>query len=278
MTRSMAELLMVTDLKKFSKVADPRKPGPLGLPTGHVAHEHLWEVGPGNSFSLGGKTYWVFTCDLHEWIMDGLKRKTQIIYPKETAYILWRLNLAPGKRVGEAGAGSGALTTAMARAVGPTGAVYTWEEDPRLAAQARKNLDFSDFAHVTLKEGKLEEGLDQENLDAFFLDMRHPWEALPRVREALAPTGHVGILVPTANQVSASIRALETLGFFLLDVMEILMRFYKPVPARLRPTDRMVAHTGYLLFARRLKGREAGLADQVETVPFDPEDDWDPCV
>ncbi|MBU2487998.1 MAG: methyltransferase domain-containing protein [Proteobacteria bacterium] len=279
MTRSLADLLIVTDRMKFSRVADPAKPGPVGLPTGHMTHEELWAVGPGNSFVQKGKTYWVLTCDLHEWTMHGLRRKTQIIYPKDTAYILWRLNLCSGKRVGEAGTGSGALTSAMARAVGPEGAVYTWEEDPRLLAQARKNLDFVEFSHVHTHEGRLEEGLDQENLDAFFLDMRHPWEVMARVRDALAPSGHLGILVPTANQVSASIRALTNLNFHLLDVMEIFIRFYKPVPARLRPTDRMVAHTGYLLFARRLKGMETAATDP-EAAPaaweaYDPDGDFD---
>lgn len=90
-------------------------------------------------------------------------------------------------------------------------------------------------------------------MDAFFLDVRKPWEVLEEVRKALKPAGHLGILVPTTNQVSESLAALEENGFYISEVSEILLRKYKLNPQRLRPEDLMVGHTGYLIFARKLE-------------------------
>jgi tRNA (adenine57-N1/adenine58-N1)-methyltransferase len=77
-----------------------------------------------------------------------------------------------------------------------------------------------------------------------------PHDYLPQVRAALKPGGYFGSILPTTNQVSMLLVALKRERFGFIDVCEIILRYYKPVPERLRPTDRMVAHTGYLIFAR----------------------------
>lgn len=118
---------------------------------------------------------------------------------------------------------------------------------------AGKNLArFSLKDYVDLKVRNVAEGFDERNVDAAFLDMREPWHVVAQVREALKDGGFFGALLPTTNQVSELLRALEAHSFADLEVEELLQRGYKPIADRLRPSDRMVAHTGYLIFARKV--------------------------
>ncbi|OQA99748.1 MAG: tRNA (adenine(58)-N(1))-methyltransferase TrmI [Chloroflexi bacterium ADurb.Bin222] len=92
----------------------------------------------------------------------------------------------------------------------------------------------------------------QHDADAVFLDVREPWDYLPQVHAALKGGGFFGALVPTTNQVTELLEGLAHNAFGFVQVDELLLRSYKAVAARLRPMDRMVAHTGYLIFARAL--------------------------
>lgn len=180
-----------------------------------------------------------------------LKRTTQIMFPKDIGYVLMKLNVQPGSRVVEAGTGSGGLAIALARAVGPAGRVYSYESNPQALARARKNLDALGLLDIVeLKERDIEAGFDETDADALFLDVRHPWQYLAQVRAALKQGGFFGAIVPTTNQVSRLLEALSRNAFANIQVEELMLRTYKTLPTRLRPMDRMVAHTGYLIFAR----------------------------
>ena len=96
----------------------------------------------------------------------------------------------------------------------------------------------------------ISEGFDENDVEALFLDLPSPHLFLPQVRDALSNSGRFGAILPTTNQVSRLLETFPRHDFDLIDVCEIYIRFYKPVADRLRPTDRMVAHTGYLIFAR----------------------------
>jgi tRNA (adenine57-N1/adenine58-N1)-methyltransferase len=190
-----------------------------------------------------------------------LKRTTQIMYPKDIGYALLKLNVMPGSRVVEAGTGSGGLTLALARAVGQEGRLYSYEVRADILRLAQKNLESLGLAEaVDLKQRDIAEGLDERDVDALFLDVRRPWAYLAQVAEALKDSGFFGAILPTTNQVAELVRALEAMGTFArIEVEEILVRPYKAVPTRLRPIDRMVAHTGYLIFARKVS-RQVGEA------------------
>jgi tRNA (adenine57-N1/adenine58-N1)-methyltransferase len=154
----------------------------------------------------------------------------------------------------EAGTGSGSMTTALASAVGPQGRVISYEVKPDVQNLARKNLTrFGLDARVDLKLRDIQEGFDETNVDAFFLDVPNPYDYTAQVRAALKPGGYLCCLIPTFNQVEKTLIALRHSQFAFVEVCELLLRYYKPEPARIRPTDRMVAHTGFLLFARRIE-------------------------
>lgn len=184
-------------------------------------------------------------------LLKGIKRNTQILYPKDIGYILVSLGVGPGMHVLEAGTGSGALTCAFAYAVGSEGHVTTYEVREQMQELARRNLRTLDLEdRVTFKLGNVEDGFEETGVDALFLDLPNPFDYISQVRNALKPGGFFGSILPTVNQVEKLLVALRQNRFAFLDVCEILLRYYKPEPNRLRPADRMVAHTGFLIFAR----------------------------
>lgn len=190
---------------------------------------------------------------LYDVIMN-LERISQIVYPKEIGYILMKLSVGPGSHIVEAGTGSGALTAALAHAVRPSGRVHSYDVRGDMLRVATRNLtNAALIEYVELKQRDIAEGFDEQDADALFLDVREPWHYLQQAWNALTEGGFFGAIVPTTNQVSDLIAGLNLAHFTDIEVCEILFRAYKPVPARLRPVDRMTAHTGYLVFARRLE-------------------------
>lgn len=192
-------------------------------------------------------------------LITNIKRNTQIIYPKDIGYAVMIMGIGPGMHVLEAGTGSGALTTALAFFVGETGKVTSYETREQMQNLARNNLTRVDLLdRVNLKLGDIAEGFTEREVDAVFLDLPNPYDYIPQVKAALKLGGFVGMLLPTTNQVTKVLPALRANDFAFVEVCEILLRFYKPDWERLRPTDRMVAHTGFLIFARSVMEKPEG--------------------
>ena len=235
--------------KRYFRILDPQDT--LNTNDGQLQMQKVLENGFGSRLDTHlGKTYTVLKPTLYD-LIKSVKRRTQIIYPKDIGYIVVKLGIGPGSRVIESGSGSGALTTALAWFVGEQGKVYSFERRQEFAELCRKNLERNGLgSRVEIINRDIELGFEQKEVDALFLDVRTPWDYLEHIPEALLPGGPVGFLLPTVNQVSMLLEALEAGPFSSVEVLEILVRRYKPVPERLRPDDRMVAHTGYLVFAR----------------------------
>lgn len=190
-------------------------------------------------------------------VMKSVKRGTQIIYPKDAAYIVHRLSLHAGSRVIEAGTGSGGLTTALAWAVMPTGMVFTHEVRPDIYQVARENLSrLGLLPYVKMFVTDIDDGFKADDVDAVFLDVREPWHYLPAARKALRPGGFFASLLPTANQVIELLNGFDRHHFADVSVEELILRRYKATPDRFRPDDNLIGHTGYLIFARCIDARE----------------------
>jgi len=218
-------------------------------------------------FSHTGAPFFLLQPSLADLLID-LPRTTQILYPKDIGFILVTMGIGPGQTVMEAGTGSGSMTTALAYAVGSEGRVISYEVKPDVQNLARKNLNrFCLASRVDFKLRDIQQGFDETDADSFFLDLPNPYDYTAQVRAALKPGGYLCCLLPTFNQVEKTLYSLHRENFAFIEVCEVLLRYYQPEPTKLRPTDRMVAHTGFLIFARRIepsedpRGRE--LAEEV---------------
>jgi tRNA (adenine57-N1/adenine58-N1)-methyltransferase len=221
---------------------------------GVLQHDYLIGKPWGSQvFSHLGAPFFLLQPSLADVLVD-LPRSTQILYPKDIGFILVTMGIGPGKKVVEAGTGSGSMTIAAAFAVGPQGRVVTYEIRDDTQNLARKNLERVGLAaRVDFKLRDIQQGFDETDADAFFLDVPNPWDYVPQVRAALKPGGYFCSLVPTFNQIEHLLLSMRRSRFAFVEVCEILLRYFKPEPARIRPTDRMVAHTGFLIFGRRIE-------------------------
>jgi len=187
-------------------------------------------------------------------LVKHIKRNTQILFPKDIGYILLKLSVKPGRLIVEAGTGSGGMTLALALSTAPLGKVISYEVRPEMQAMAIKNMTRYDIPPdlVEFKLRDIAEGFDETQADAFFLDVPQPWDYLSQVAACLRSGGFFATLIPTMNQAVTTIAALENGPFGLIEMEELLLRPYKAVSTRVRPADRMVAHTAYLIFARKM--------------------------
>ena len=226
----------------------------FGTHRGVLQHDDLIGKPWGSQvFSHNGSPFFLLQPSLAD-ILNEMPRTTQIMYPKDIGFILITMSVGPGQTVMEAGTGSGSMTTALAYAVGPEGHVISYETKPDVQNLARKNLTRLDLAsRVDFKLRNIESGFDETDVDSFFLDVPNPYDYAAQVRSALRPGGYLCCLIPTFNQVEKTLHALRRGNFAFIEVCELLLRFYQPEPSKIRPTDRMVAHTGYLVFGRRIE-------------------------
>ena len=182
-----------------------------------------------------------------------IKRSSQIVYPKDAGYILLKLGIRSGCRVVEAGTGSGGMALMLAQAVMPTGKVYSYDTRPEMQKLAKRNLakvglvDYVDF-----KLQDVGDGFDETDVDALFFDLPRPWDYLEQAADVLCNGGFFGCILPTTNQVADLLHFLTKSPFTMVEVEELILRPYKAVPARLRPNDRIIGHTGFLTFSRKL--------------------------
>lgn len=261
----LAQLVGLTH-KHFIFILQPG--GDFQSHRGVIKHDDLIGKPWGSQvFSHTGAPFFLLQPSMAD-ILNELPRTTQILYPKDIGYILIQMGISEGQTVMEAGTGSGSMTIAMASAIGPEGKVISYEQKPDTQNLARKNLERIGLAsRVDFKLRDIQEGFDETDADAFFLDVQNPYDYIQQVRNAIKPGGFFGTLVPTYNQVEKILYALKKYDFAFVEVCELMLRYYKTNPARLRPTDRMIAHTGYLVFARKIEPsddpRGAALAKEI---------------
>ena len=189
-----------------------------------------------------------------------MPRLATVMYPKDLGAMLFYADIFTGARVLEAGAGSGAVTMTLLRAVGETGRVFTYDIRQDMIDQARANISryFENWDNLELKLGDVYEGLEEEDLDRIVLDLPEPWHVVPHASERLVPGGLFFGFIPTVPQVDELVRALRLQRTFgMIETMEIMMRQWNVSGRSVRPSHRMVGHTGFIVTARRVSERSS---------------------
>ncbi len=222
---------------------------------GAVAHDDLIGAADGSVVaSSGGTQYLALRPLLADYVLS-MPRGAQVIYPKDAAQIVAYGDIFPGATVLEAGAGSGALTCSLLRAVGERGRVISYELREDFAAIARRNVEaFFDGPPPgwDLRVGDVA-GSGEPGVDRVVLDMLAPWEVLDVVARALVPGGVLVGYVATTPQLSELVEALRARGGFTEPrAWETLARDWHIEGLAVRPDHRMIAHTAFLVTARRL--------------------------
>jgi tRNA (adenine57-N1/adenine58-N1)-methyltransferase len=205
--------------------------------------------------STGGTPYVAFRPLLADFVLS-MPRGATVVYPKDAAQIVAFADVFPGARVLEAGAGSGALSCSLLRAVGDTGQVISYERRPDFAEIAALNVEmFFSGPHPAweCRIGDVGEATDLPEVDRVVLDMLSPWEVLPAVTQALIPGGVLCGYVATTTQLSRLVEAIrESTSYAEPSPWETMARNWHVDGLAVRPDHRMVGHTGFLVTARRL--------------------------
>lgn len=183
-----------------------------------------------------------------------MARKTQIIYPEDAGLILIYSGIGPGSMVIEAGSGSGALSCILGNYVRPKGHVYSYDIREKSLNRAKKNVARANLEdYITIKYGNiLEDELNHKNIDSVVLDMPQPWQAIERVKKYLKLSGTLVSFSPTIEQVKKTTFALKENEFIEINTYELIKRRIQVKPNATRPETRMVGHSGYITFARKL--------------------------
>ena len=193
-----------------------------------------------------------------------MPRLATVMYPKDLGAMLIYADIFPGARVLEAGAGSGALTMTLLRAVGASGRVYTYDLRRDMIEQAEANVAryFDSWDNLEMKIGDVYEGIDEDDLDRVILDLPEPWRVAPHASESLVPGGLFFGFAPTVPQVDQLVKTLRSLRTFnMIETMEIMMRQWNVSGRSVRPSHRMVGHTGFIITARKTSPRASGEAE-----------------
>ena len=183
-----------------------------------------------------------------------MPRVATVVYPKDIGAIITYGDIFPGARVMEAGTGSGALTIALARAVGERGKVLTYDIREDMTVRAQKNLAaiMPEHPQVTFMNGDVSESIPDIDLDRIVLDLPEPWQVVPHAVEALVPGGVILCFLPTVLQVHELVMALEDANTFgMIETTEIFMRTWSVRGRSVRPDHRMIGHTGFITTARK---------------------------
>jgi tRNA (adenine57-N1/adenine58-N1)-methyltransferase len=205
--------------------------------------------------SATGMAFRAFRPRMADFVLK-MPRGAQVVYPKDVGAILVEADVFPGARVLEAGTGSGSLTMALCRAVGPEGRVVSYELRPEFQAKAADNLEM--FLGklppwLELREGDVRQvAATGERFDRVVLDLPEPWDVLEALEGALEPGGVVCGYLPTTVQVQQLVLALEERAYEHLETFEVLHRSWHVTARSVRPDHRMIAHTGFVTVARRM--------------------------
>ena len=206
----------------------------------------------GKQLEIGNKQFWILTPSLQDKL-QGMKRRAQIILPRDAAHIVMNCSIESGNKVLEAGIGSGSLTIALANSIAPNGKVISYDHREDFIDHAMKNLKTAKLdKHVTAKIMDITKGIDEKDLDAVILDIPDPWKAVVHAWKALKPGGYLCSYSPLISQVEKTVKEIEKHSFIEVKTIENIQREMIVSDHGTRPSFDMLGHTGYLTFARKV--------------------------
>jgi len=183
-----------------------------------------------------------------------MSRKTQIIYPEDAGLILIYSGIGPGSKVIEAGCGSGALTCILGNYVRPDGYIFSYDIRKKSLKRALSNVlkaDLQDFVSIQYGDILIDD-LGHTNVDSVVLDMPQPWKAIERIKSYLKLSGTLVSFSPAIEQVKKTTFALQENGFYEINTYELIKRRIQVKKNATHPEVRMIGHTGYMTFARKI--------------------------
>jgi tRNA (adenine57-N1/adenine58-N1)-methyltransferase len=256
------DLVLLKDKKQRKYLILLKKGRVFEFHRGKVLHDEILKRGIGGKVtSSKGAELLILKPTLADFVFKKLKRISQIIYPKDVGQILVLADIFPKAKVLEAGCGSGALTCYLIRAVGEKGKVFAIDEREDMIKTTKENIEkfyqkkIEEIKSLVLKKMNLSE-VKEKDFDRVILDMVDPWNYLQKVKEILKEGGILACWLPTVLQIFNLVDTVEGKfkeSFELEGIFETLQREWQKRQKSLRPKDRMIAHTGFLIIFRRLK-------------------------
>jgi len=256
------DLVLLIDSKGKKYLITLKEKGSFSFHKGKIEFREILGKKEGETIvSSKGEKLLIFKPTLEDYILK-MKRGAQIIYPKDIAQILTIGDIFPGAKVFEAGTGSGALTISLLRQVGKKGKVVSYEKRKEFLELAKENIAKfqnsrkEEWGKLILRERDIEKGITEKDFDRAILDLPEPWKVLKEMEKILKPGGILVCYLPTVLQIFNLIEEIEkNFGkvFYLMGIYEFLQRKWKKSGLSLRPEDRMVAHTGFIILIRKLK-------------------------
>jgi tRNA (adenine57-N1/adenine58-N1)-methyltransferase len=206
----------------------------------------------GKQIEIGSKKFYILKPSVMDKLI-ALKRKAQIILPKDIAHIILYCSIKSGYNVFEAGLGSGSLTTSLASIVAPTGKVVSYDTRLDFIEHAMKNLKTTNLEkYVTILEKDVTKGISEKNLDAIILDIPNPWDVVSHAYKSLKVGGYLCCYSPLISQLEQTVKELRKLNFIEIKSFENIQREMIIGERGTRPSFNMLGHTGYLTFARKI--------------------------
>jgi tRNA (adenine57-N1/adenine58-N1)-methyltransferase len=250
------EAALFIDRKEREYLRVLRPGARLHIREGTMQADHLIGLPEGSTVYNSAAEPFLLVRPTFASLIPNLPRKAQVIYPKDIGPILLWGDIGPGARVVEVGAGPGALTMALLRAVGATGEVVSYEARSDFFEMARANVGqfFGAAPNWKLKLADATAGIEERDMDRMVIDLAEPWVLLDQAAAALRPGGVLIVYVPTVLQLKQFVDQARTRWFGAVQAMETLFRSWYVRGLSVRPQHRMVAHTGFVITARRLAG------------------------
>jgi tRNA (adenine57-N1/adenine58-N1)-methyltransferase len=251
----------------------PRKKWLTKVSSDKKIHTHLGIIDVGATIGMEygsvirtteGKVIFLIEPTTYDFIMKS-ERRTQIVYPKDLGFIAARTGMKNGSQILEIGTGSAAAATFFASIVKPNGHVYSFDVNLDFMEIAKRNLEKSGMAdYVTLTKHDPHQGVDVRDADIAIVDLGDPWTVVDQVHNALKGSGAFVAICPTMNQIEKTATELKKSGYIDIESIELLIRTMEAREGMTRPSMRMIGHTTYLVFARKVQKKAEAPEEELE--------------